>query len=425
MVLAAGAKTNHQGAGTGRLHTGIEVTVRHQTSPLPDESETGTRPLRILQLTTSYEIGGVARHILDLRNKMQQNGHTVWLGGSPGTWLAPGASGFLPLPIDLVTANGGSPQRRARSFLAAAYRLRRWLRDHPVDVVHTHEVAPAYVARLAATPSGPPVVFSFHGCEEGREEHYARAARRVAAHVVVPAARLGRPFRAQGFHDDRLSTVRYPVSRLPDVGTEEVLEARRGLGVSPEGHLVLTVARLDRQKGIDKLVEACHRIDQLVGSDREIVFAVVGGGPLEDKIRKQIDRAGLGARFRLLGPVPTRQAFNSLLHGADLFVLPSRWEALPIVIVEAFQAGCPVIATDVGGVADLVDESVGRLVPSNAPDPLANAILSLLSDPVGLRRRGEEARTRACDPALAIPRIHAAYESIYRRVSRSTEVGAL
>jgi glycosyltransferase involved in cell wall biosynthesis len=173
-----------------------------------------------------------------------------------------------------------------------------------------------------------------------------------------------------------------PVNESPHPSVE-VQRLRRTLA---EGrHLVLTVARLDRQKGHTYLLKAIAQIPQAV-------FLFVGDGPERKKLQDQARHLGVDQRVVFLG---FRQDVPSLLAGCDLFVLPSLYEGLPLSILEAMAAGKPVIATDVGGNAEAVLQGeTGYLVPPGDPPAIASAIQRLLSDPALAVKFGQAGQAR-------------------------------
>ena len=101
------------------------------------------------------------------------------------------------------------------------------------------------------------------------------------------------------------------------------------------------------------------------------------------------------------------------MAAADLFFLPSRWESLPITIVEAFQQATPVLATDTAGVTELVDESVGAVVPIGDIEAMAAQLIALTSDTMRLKHLSGNALARAGDERFSPPYVQAAFDALY------------
>jgi glycosyltransferase involved in cell wall biosynthesis len=196
---------------------------------------------------------------------------------------------------------------------------------------------------------------------------------------------------------------------------------RTALAIDPRATVLLTVANLRAPKGLDLLVEAAARI---AGAGVPFVWLVAGDGPLASALAGDLERRGLAGPVRLLG---FRSDIPELLAAADVFCLTSRREGAPVSLLEAMAAGRTVVATDVGGVRELVAEDVnGILVPPDDPAAIASAIATLLQDPDRRARLGNagQARVRARHTLdLAANAIATAYEDVLARsaVRRSAD----
>jgi glycosyltransferase involved in cell wall biosynthesis len=303
-----------------------------------------------------------------------------------------------------------------------AGRLRARLVRRPVDVVHVHSPYVAGVARLVvrSVPRRirPAVMTTEHLPWHG----YAPATRALNAatfglddvHVAVsgevvdsiPPRRRGRMVQiVHGIAPASLAAHR-----------DERDEVRRELGVGPDTVVVGTVANYRAQKAYPDLLRAARIV---LDAGVDVRFAAVGQGPEEGSIRELHGSLGLGDGFVLLGEMaePAR-----LLAACDLFVLASRYEGLPVAVMEALAMGLPVVASDVGGVPQLVEDGVhGLLVPPARPDLLAAALLELATDPGRRARMGRaaEAAGRELDVASAVRRIEALYDEASGRPAAS------
>jgi glycosyltransferase involved in cell wall biosynthesis len=149
-------------------------------------------------------------------------------------------------------------------------------------------------------------------------------------------------------------------------------EMRKKLGISEDACVVLTVRRLVYKNGIDTLLESA----EIAGKENsKLVFVVVGKGPDFEEVEERIVQLGMQRNFRLTGFVSDKD-LPFYYNVADLFALPSKsGEGLPLVALEAMACGLPVIATNVGGTSEVLNEDYGKLVPPNSPNSLAEAIL--------------------------------------------------
>jgi glycosyltransferase involved in cell wall biosynthesis len=152
-------------------------------------------------------------------------------------------------------------------------------------------------------------------------------------------------------------------------------DVRGELGISAGGPLVAFVGRLGRQKAPEIFVRSCRLVSE---QRRDVHFLLVGTGPLEAATRQEIAASGLGDRLHHVATLP---GVAGLMDQFDVLVLPSRYEGLPYVLLEAMLAGTAVVATDVVGSRDLIEDGVtGLLVPAEDPAATAAAVVRLLDD---------------------------------------------
>lgn len=192
---------------------------------------------------------------------------------------------------------------------------------------------------------------------------------------------------------------------------------RRELGLSDDQCVIGCIARLVWFKGLDTLIEAARTVSERFPHAR---IVIVGDGPLGDALRHQAASLGLSDYILFLGE---RTDIPNLFAAFDLFVLPSVSEGMPITILEAMAARCAVVATAVGGVAEVVsDNDTGILTPARDSRRLAEAIISLLDDP------GRRVRMAAAGRARFEHEFHAqamidATDTLYRTLVASQRLG--
>jgi glycosyltransferase involved in cell wall biosynthesis len=161
-------------------------------------------------------------------------------------------------------------------------------------------------------------------------------------------------------------------------------EIRRKLGISKDAVVVLTVRRLVYKNGIDTLIETANIA---VKKNPKIIFLVVGKGPDFNNVQLRIEQLGIEKNFRLTGFVKDED-LPFYYNAADFFVLPSKsGEGLPLVALEAMACGLPVIATNVGGIREILMKDYGKLVPPNQPELLDRAILEFCNVDFSSRKK--------------------------------------
>jgi glycosyltransferase involved in cell wall biosynthesis len=164
---------------------------------------------------------------------------------------------------------------------------------------------------------------------------------------------------------------------------------RKELGLTDSDVLLLSVGRLVYQKGHEYLIEAMPRILARFPSVRVLIC---GDGPLRGELQSHIDRMHLQEPVKLLG---NRNDIDRFLQSADIFVLPSRWEGLPVALLEAMGMGLPVVATQVEGVDEVLERDTdGLLVPPEDAMALGEALLRLIASAALRRNMGAAARGR-------------------------------
>jgi glycosyltransferase involved in cell wall biosynthesis len=290
-------------------------------------------------------------------------------------------------------------------------RLRRLLVDGRFDVVHVHSpLVAALVRPVVATVRPRPALVStahnmwssFHPATRTLDRMTARLDDHLFS--VSEAVHQSLPPRLQASSEVLVHGV-----DVDDIARRraERDEVRARLGVA-DRRVVVTIANLRADKDYPNLFAAA---EQVLTEHQDVVFLSVGQGNLEDDLRADLARRGLGDRFCMLGHEEDPISF---LIAADVFTLASRHEGLPISLLEALAAGLPTAVTAVGGVPDVITDGVeGRLAPPQDPAALAGAISELL-EPETNARAGAAALERAKDfgIARAVGRQQEVYEQL-------------
>jgi glycosyltransferase involved in cell wall biosynthesis len=306
--------------------------------------------------------------------------------------------------VPCVDVGGGHPEdpRWVRRVLRLIDELR-------IDVVHVHSPMVAAVLRpaLRTRRRRPALLYTEHNSWSDYSS-ITRAANRLTyplddRHVAVSAAaRDSAPPRLRSGIELLVHGIELDAVRGRAVERDAV---RRELGLAGGDVLVGAVANLRPQKNYPLLLDAARRV---IDRRDDVRFVALGHGPLEHELVARRDDLGLGDRFRFLGHVPDAPR---LMAAFDVFALSSDVEGLPVALMEACALGLPVVATAVGGVPHVVDESIGRLVPPGQVGPLADAIIELADDPDLRRRLGAASADRASrfDARVAVRRIEELY----------------
>lgn len=300
-------------------------------------------------------------------------------------------------------------------------RLRSLMDQRRFNLVHTHSPYPAIAARVALGAGTVPLIHTEHNVwPQYRWPTYAANAATFGRNAAVLA--VSRPV-AESIKPPRwMPWMTAPAVEVMHHGIDEArvrrgpdarVKARRTLGLG-EADLVLgTVGNLRPQKDHHSLLVAFRLLPDLVSPTR---LVIVGSGPLEDELRRQVTRHGLEQRVLLAG---SRDDVQEILPAFDVFVLSSVYEGLSIALLEAMAAGLPAVVTRVGGMPDaLTDGMDGLLVPPRDPEALAAAIERLLRDEPLRRQLGEQA-TRSVQRfsiGTAVRRMEELYDDVLHSV---------
>ena len=344
--------------------------------------------LNVLQIGTQFGVGGITRHILALRGWLKKRGHQVWLAGTPDVWAGPETiEDFLPLSTRFVASDGGALINRLRHTAQSAITLRRWLRRNRVDLIHAHESAPALVANLARRGLQIPLALTYHGSEPSRIAGFGKIARQCDM-VITPSENSARDLiQIGGIAAENVRVIGLGVERAPEIDAVKVAQLRAQLLGDGE-RLIVTIARLIHQKGIDVLIKC---VAAMKISHPQFRFVVAGDGPDEAKLKQRAAQRNVDTHLNFVGRTSAPHLY---LRAADLFLLTSRWEALPFTIVEAFQAGTPAVATACSGVVELIDDDVGAVARIGDVAHICEQVADVLSD---------ENRRKALGPKRAEP----------------------
>jgi glycosyltransferase involved in cell wall biosynthesis len=263
-----------------------------------------------------------------------------------------------------------------------------------VGVVHCNSIRSLLTIGPAARLSGVPLIW--HHRLNFDLGWLNRLGLRLADRIIVVADNLRQALDPAPRHRHKFVTVYNGVDLAAfDVGPDRD-RIRRELGIEPGWLAVGTTGSLTPRKGLEDLLAAAAQVARAHARSR---FVIIGdaegpeGRPYADGLRARATAAGLDGRITFAG---WRSDVPRVLHGLDVFVLPSHNEGLPRAVLEAMAASLPVVATRVGGTAELVvDGETGLLVPPRQPEALAEAIGRLIVDPGLASSMGRAGRRRA------------------------------
>lgn len=338
----------------------------------------------ILLLTTSYGPGGAERMVASLSAMLKQDGYRAIVGISRGGWLQDECK-RLNVEVCIIPLAGPLHLQWFRA-------CRQLVRDENISLIHAHEFSAIVYGWIIARLAGLPFVGTIHGKNYFWEKLRRRLAYRLIARfgkLVAVSEDLRRfVMDTVGLSCEQVSLIYNGVQQGSLPSEMDVTRCRAELGLKDGSLVIGAVGSLYPVKGHQYLLDA---MPVVLEHHPDATLLLAGGGQLEGSLKEQAEQLGIERQVRFLG---VRQDIPALLALMDIFVLPSLSEGLSLALLEAMLAGKPIVATRVGGNAELVVEgATGTLVPSKDPQSLAAALCALLGNRA---MREEFGRNAAC-----------------------------
>lgn len=378
------------------------------------------RKLKILQVVTST-IGGAGMHVYYLSRYLDRQQFETAVAFTPGQHLD---YLFYDAAIPVLPLHMGR-NVNLRGMWHDGRMLYRYCREEAIDIVHTHNTLAGLIGRLAARAAGVPVVihmlhtFAAHPYTPFPQKQIYQSIDRLwrplttcyiaGSHYIRDKAvrqKIAPPDAIQTIHNAVDETAFRDVPVTP----AHRLTRRQALDLPADSLVIGFIGRLEAQKAPQVLLDA---LAQVVCQVPNVHLLLVGDGPLRPSLHSQSARLQLQDQVHFLG---WRADIPELLSIMDIFCLPSWWEAFGIVFAEASLMGVPIVATRVEGIPEVVlDGQTGLLVPPGQPEPIAQALLTLLQDPNQRQQMGENGRLHAQTHFTLPPMIHA-HQALYLRL---------
>ena len=382
---------DHEGAIAGAAYTRHRRVHRSRSHPRP----------RLLQLLATGGSGGAQESYSGLLLGLDRSRYEVSaLSLSAGSAVL--RLRALGVPVHVLEEADDDAAVRA---------LSEWLRREEIDLVHAHMYRAEVVGTRAAIDAGTPVIVAtVHSSRVRSEADVRQLAELTQAmdRLIVPSASIERKVRAEGRDTARFAVVPNGVDLSRFTAPVPPCRLRTEYGIPGDAPLLGVVARLEPEKGHRSLIDAMPAILEVAPDAR---LAIVGEGSEAEALRRQARARGVAGRVIFTG---RRDDISALTADLTVAVLPSLREAQGISLLEAMARRIPVVASDVGGIPEVVTDGVdGLLVPPEDAAALAAAIIRLLRDP-DLRRRLGEAGFRTVADRFSIDaqvrRIQAVYD---------------
>lgn len=353
--------------------------------------------MRILHLLNhTRRLNGHVHAAVDLACAQVELGHQVAVASEGGDFDAFfAARGIATLHV----SHERKPLQLAKGLVQLHHAVRRW----DADLVHAHMMTSAVMAWPVCQLARIPLVTTVHNAFER-----SAVLMGLGSRVIAVSAAVARSMEQRGIARRKLHVVLNGT-----IGSARVADKDR-TARALDKPAILFVGGMHPRKGIPDLVAA---FELVYGEIHAARLYLVGGGPMEPDYRALVAARPCASAVTFLGAQDDPFPF---LCGADLFVLPSHADPAPLVVSEAREAGCAIVATDVDGIPELLEGgNAGLLVPPQRPEALAEAMLSLLRDPEQLRKWRKHSQINL--DSLRIERVARETLEVYRRTSLRSE----
>lgn len=345
--------------------------------------------ISVCQIVNNLDSGGLEKVALSLLHGLDREHFDVSLICVDGPGALFNEQDFSAIPTLVLNKSRFSLLRKLPIVELA--KIRRFLSAHQVDVIHAHNWAPLIYANAACRLPGkkPRVIFSEHNqlnrASEGQIRRFAAELKKAELAILVSKD-------LDAKYQQHFPTIKQRKVVYNGIdGNRFALEPKQQatLPGNPEHFTVGTAVVLSEQKGLTHLISAAEQLHQ---RHPDIRFVIAGDGPLRQQLEQQAADAGLEQCLHFMG---YQTNIPAIAAAFDVYVLPSLWEGLPLSLIEALALGKPVIASDVGGNAEIIlDGENGFIVAAKDQQGLADRIGQLYENRQNLNQYALRNRAR-------------------------------
>jgi glycosyltransferase involved in cell wall biosynthesis len=366
------------------------------------------KKIHVMQVTFGMPIGGMERVIMDLCRYVDPDRYrfsiccTSVRGPLADQMVAEG------IPV-IYCPNQSRPAKYLRGL-----ELSRIFRRSDVDILHTHNISAFIDTVIGSRFAKIPVLINTDHCKDYTvEKKHLMLLERAASYfadeiIAVSNHTRDEMIQYEGIAPGKVSVI-YNGINIQLARKESPEELRKEFGLKPEDTVIGTVGRVVEQKGFDLLLRSAPYI---LSRFPKTKFIIVGGGEREQDLRRLASELKVTEQFIFTS---WRRDAVDLIRIFDVFAMTSRFEGMPMVLLEAMALSKPIVATAVGGVPEVVlNKETGIMIDRREPELLADALSALAGDPALARRMGSNGRARY-EKYFTAEAMAAAYEERYRR----------
>ena len=370
----------------------------------------------VLLVTPCLGIGGEELSTLSLAKELIKRGYRVIVRGNKG----PLSSEFVNIGAKFFTSS--TPYRRnVRGIISDTKDIKRLIEENEIKIIHSQSVLPTISAFLALKGNNkgenPRLIFHHRGIHQFTYPVVSRMLNHITDFVIVNSDYEKEKLIKQGLKRKHCRRIHNCINVKVPEETRDRYEVLKELGLEDNRKIIGTVGRLVRQKGYPFLLRAFKKVNEIYPKTR---LLICGEGKEKKRLERDVHVLSLNEKVVFAG---ARRDLERIYPIMDIFVIPSLWEPLGNVTLEAAAFGKPVVATKVGGLPEAVlGGQTGLLVPPKNSGKLAEAILFLLRNPNVARKMGEAGRERVRSYFIS-ERLGDEIEEVYENVLQGSSCG--
>jgi glycosyltransferase involved in cell wall biosynthesis len=366
----------------------------------------GGSKLRLMFITHDLALGGLQQVIVNICKTLNRNMF------EPQVLCLRATGDYAPeierLGIKVILL----PQKEKGADYLAFLKVAKVLKKERIDVIHTHNTQPFIDGVVGAILAGVRIRIHTDHARDFPDKRRYMFAEWFLSHFVYKVVAVSDHTAENLRKYEKMSPRKICVIPNGIDGNRYAItidkdKKRAELGITNKGPIIGIGVRLCEQKGITYLL---HAMPGIIEKIPDCTLVIAGRGPLEADLKNATSALGIDKNVKFVG---MRLDIPELLKLFDAYVLPSLWEGLPMVLLEAMAAGCPVVATDVGGVATVVQHEVtGLIIKTKNPDEIRDAVCTVLSNGVlreSLIENGRRLFEREFDAKVMTGRYQALY----------------
>ena len=364
--------------------------------------------IKVLQVIEGFSLGGAEKKLLELAHHFNKDKfHTTICSLGLGDEITVEFEKLKDTGINVVII-----PRRTRFDFTHVFKVANFMREQKIDVVMTTLNYADVIGLIAGRLAGVKAAFSWETISapewlyKRRLWPYLFAIKFCNRVISVSEATQTWLIEKRKVPAEKVEVIPYGVN-LEEFNTHDNSNLRKELGLGKDIPIVGMVGRLHPQKGHTYLIQAAKLITK---KRANVQFVLIGDGKLRSKLESETEENNLSDNFHFLG---FRSDVSQLIQGFNIFVLPSLYEGLPNVVLEAMATAKPVVATPVDGTKEaVVDGETGLLVPQKDPAALAEALLKLIENPEKLQEMGQKGRKRVEEKFSLVKQVQS-FEQLY------------